>query len=156
MADRNAAGIGPGARVRMHYEIRLEDGTVADSSFGGEPLEFTVGDGTLVEGLEQAIAGLRPGERRTLSIGPEQAFGYRVDDYIHELPRGDFPPDMRLAPGLIVSFATPGGEEIPGAILEVGEETVKVDFNHPLAGHELAFTVEVLEVRPASGGEGRA
>ena len=151
MAD-GGARIAPGARVRMHYEIRLEDGTVAESSFGGEPLEFTVGDGTLVEGLEQALMGLAGGERRTVRVGPEQAFGYRVEDYVHELPRADFPPDMELAPGLIVGFATPGGEEVPGAIVEVGEERVKVDFNHPLAGHELALTVEVLEVRAGEEG----
>jgi len=148
------ATIGPGARVRLHYEIRLEDGTVADSSFGGEPLEFTVGDGTLIEGLEQALTGLAAGERRTLSIGPEQAFGYRNDEYVHEMPRSEFPAEMALRPGLIVAFETPAGDDVPGAIVEVGEHTVKVDFNHPLAGHELAFTVEVLEVRPpaAEGG----
>ena len=145
--------IQPGSQVLMHYRITLEDGTVADSSFEGEPLRFTMGDGTLIQGLELALYGLRAGDRQSLGIDPQYAFGLPDETAIQTLPRTDFPADMQLEAGQIIAFGTPEGEEIPGAILEVGDKDVKVDFNHPLAGHEIQFEVEILDVRPPAGGE---
>lgn len=142
------AGIQPGSRVTMHFSITLEDGMVAEESFGGEPLVFVMGDGTLVEGLELALYGLQAGERQQLRLEPAQAFGYRDPDNVHALPRSDFPVDMDLHPGVIVGFATPGGDELPGAVLALDDDTVQVDFNHPLAGHTLTFAVHILVVQP--------
>lgn len=139
-----------GSEVLMHFSIALEDGTVADSSVGEEPLRFVMGDDTLVEGLELALFGLKPGDKQSLRIGPENAYGYPDPDNIHAMQRADFPPDMELQRGVIISFALPDGEEYPGTITEVGEQQVTVDFNHPLAGHEITFDVEILEV---SGGD---
>lgn len=139
-----------GSEVLMHFSIALEDGTVADSSVGEEPLRFVMGDDTLVEGLELALFGLKPGDKQSLRIGPENAYGYPDPDNIHAMQRADFPPDMELQRGVIISFALPDGEEYPGMITEVGEQQVTVDFNHPLAGHEITFDVEILEV---SGGD---
>ncbi len=148
-ANTEAPRIGHGSRVRMHYSITLEDGTVADSSFDEEPIELTMGDGTLVQGLELAILGLQAGDRQTLKIGPENAFGYPDPQAVTTMGRSEFPADMPLEPGHIIGFTTPGGDELPGAIKAVGDDEVTVDFNHPLAGHEITFTVEILDVGEA-------
>ncbi|HKK14850.1 MAG TPA: FKBP-type peptidyl-prolyl cis-trans isomerase [Gammaproteobacteria bacterium] len=141
--------IGPGSRVTMHFSITLEDGTVADDTAGGEPLTFVMGDGSLIEGLELALYGLKAGDRQCLELEPQQAFGFWDPDNVHMLQRSDFPADMALEPGLIIGFTTPGGDEVPGAVREVAGENVKVDFNHPLAGHTLVFETHILAVEPA-------
>jgi FKBP-type peptidyl-prolyl cis-trans isomerase SlpA len=135
------------SEVVMHFTIKLEDGTVAETTEGDEPLHFVMGDGTLVEGMELAILGLKPGDTQSLRIGPEHGYGYSDPSNVHPMDRADFPPDMELKRGMIISFATPDGEEYPGMVLEVGEKQVSVDFNHPLAGHEITFDVEILEVK---------
>lgn len=142
--------IGAGSAVAMHYTIMLEDGTVADSTVGDEPLRFTVGDGALVEGLEQAILGLKAGDRRSLRLGPDEAFGPRDAQNIHWMPRAEFPEDMPLEPGAIIAFEMPDGDALPGAVLEITDDGVRVDFNHPLAGRTLGFEVEILAVEPVS------
>lgn len=136
----------PGSRVSLHFTIALEDGTIADSTQDNDPVEFTVGDGTLASGLEFAIYGMRPGEHQSLRIDPREGFGFRDPERIHTIERKEFPSEMQLEPGYIVAFTTPGGEEVPGTILEINESLVTVDFNHPLAGHEIIFEVEVLSV----------
>lgn len=142
------ANIGYGSQVRLHYRISLEDGTVADSTWDdNEPLEFTLGDGTMIEGLELAIIGLKAGDQQTLRIGPEQAYGFHDPNNVHVMPRSDFADDMNLEQGLIIGFTTPSGMELPGTILSVEDDEVKVDFNHPLAGHEITFAVEILDVQ---------
>jgi len=135
-----------GSRVTMHCSIKLADGMPVESSFDDEPVTFVWGDGTLDRGLELALVGLRPGDRQVLTLMPGQAFGEREADRIRSLPRSDFAPDMHLEPGQIIGFTTPEGEELPGAVLEVGEARVKVDFNHPLAGREIIFEVQILAV----------
>lgn len=135
------------SNVVMHYRITLEDGTEADASFGGEPMRFQIGDGTLSEGLEDVLIGLSVGTKECFDLSPEQAFGYPDTANIHEMPRSDFSTEMMLEPGVIVGFDTPSGDEIPGMVLEVDEAKVKVDFNHPLAGHHLEFEVEILEIK---------
>ncbi len=132
----------------MHFTLSLADGTVADSTRDGEPLQFVMGDGTLIEGLELVLYGLKAGDRQCLSIEPRDAFGFPVEENIHAMPRNEFPADMQLEAGLIVGFTTPSGEEVPGAIQEIKGDEVVVDFNHPLAGHEVIFDVEILEVKP--------
>ena len=139
-----------GSEVLMHFTITLEDGTVAESTEGEEPLRFVMGDETLIEGLELALFGLKAGDKQSLKIGPETAYGFPDPENLQIMSRADFPDDMDLKPGLIISFALPDGEEYPGAIIEVNDDQVTVDFNHPLAGHEIQFDVEILEVK---GGE---
>lgn len=141
------ARIAYGSEVEMDFTIRLEDGTVAETTEGDEPLHFVMGDGTLVDGLELALYGLQAGDQQTLRIGPENAYGFPDPVNVHPMPRADFPPDMALQRGMIIEFSTPSGAEIPGMITEVGEKQVTVDFNHPLAGHEITFEVEILSVR---------
>jgi len=138
--------IQPGSEVLMHFSIRLEDGTVAESTEGGEPMRFVMGDGALAEGLELALLGLKPGARQTLKIPPQHGYGFADPANVHPVERTDFPADMELKKGVIIGFTTPEGDEIPGTVVAVGDEQVSVDFNHPLAGHEIEFEVEILEV----------
>ncbi len=144
--------IQPGSEVSIFYSITLKDGTVADSNLGEEPLQFVMGDGTLIEGLELALYGLARGAKQDVSIDPEYAFGMPDEEAVQELPRSEFPDTIDLQAGQIMAFATPEGEDIPAAILEVGNEMVKVDFNHPLAGHEIRFVVEVVDIKPPAEG----
>jgi FKBP-type peptidyl-prolyl cis-trans isomerase SlpA len=148
--------IQPGSQVEMYFSLSLEDGTVADATDEGEPLVFTMGDGTLIEGLELALYGLKEGDTQTLSIDPFNAFGFPDEENIHTMSRNDFSDDIALQPGLIIEFTTPSGESIPGAIREVKESEVVVDFNHPLAGHTLTFSVEILSIQPGKTPVGSA
>ena len=141
--------ISPGSTVTLHLSLTLEDGTVADSTFEGEPFTFVMGDGTLVSGLELALYGLYPGDTQRLELTPEQAFGLRDPQHVHQMPRSAFTENFKLAPGVIVGFETPEGEELAGAVLALDADSVTVDFNHPMAGHSITFEVEIIEVVPA-------
>ncbi len=143
----------PGSRVRMHFSLSLPDGTEAVSTFGEEPMEFTLGDGTLGEGLELALYGLRPGAEQTLRIDGDSVYGPRDENNIHSIPLERFPAEIKPRPGQIVAFESAVGEPLPGAILELGESEARVDFNHPLAGREIVFRVEILDATPPAGAE---
>jgi FKBP-type peptidyl-prolyl cis-trans isomerase SlpA len=141
--------ISPASTVTLHLSLALEDGTVAETTFEDEPLTFTMGDGTLVEGLELGLYGLKAGASQRLVLQPEQAFGLHDPGKRHRLARAVFPADMELEPGIIIGFDTPTGEELPGTIVSLADETVEVDFNHPLAGRVVVFDVEIIAVYPA-------
>lgn len=138
-----------GSSVTLHLALTLEDGSVAETTFEDEPLTFTMGDGTLVHGLELALYGLRPGDTQRLALYPEQAFGLHDPERVHRMPRSSFPADIELTPGNIIAFDTPDGEEIAGTLLSLDEQTVEVDLNHPLAGRRIIFDVEIIDVVPA-------
>ncbi|MDR9436084.1 MAG: FKBP-type peptidyl-prolyl cis-trans isomerase [Thiohalophilus sp.] len=148
MAEIEALTIGPGSRVTMHFTLSLTDGTVADSTEEGEPMTFTMGDGTLIEGLEMVLYGLKVGSKQCLEIGPRDTFGFPDEENIHTLPRSEFAAELPLEEGIILGFSTPSGEEVPGTIHEVRDEEVVVDFNHPLAGRPVVFDVEILAIEP--------
>ncbi len=143
--------IQPGSEVVMHFSITLKDGTVADSTEGEEPLQFVMGDQTLIEGLELALYGLKVGDKQSLTIDPENAYGFPDPENIHVMQRDEFPEDMEIKKGVIIAFAMPDEDEYPGTITAVDEKQVTVDFNHPIAGHEIVFDVEILEI--VNGGE---
>lgn len=142
--------IRPGSRVRMHVRLCLDDGTVADDTRadGDEPVTFTVGTGELLPGLETVVMGLATGDRHTVTLPPEQAYGFASPRAVQTLPHDDFPRDLPLKEGLVLGFDTPTGEQIPGLIRRIGEDGVTVDFNHPLAGQAVTVTVEILAVDP--------
>ncbi len=135
-----------GSRVTMHFALRLVDGTIADSSFDEEPVSFVVGDGTLDKGLELALIGLKAGDQQTLTLMPGQAFGTRDQAALQWVERDRFPSDIELEPGQIIGFSGEGGVDVAGAVLEIEPQRVRVDFNHPLAGREIEFEVEILSV----------
>ena len=132
--------------VVMHYRISLEEGTEADSTFDEEPLAFRMGDGTLIEGLEAALMGLAEGERKTITLAPDQAFGYPDPGSIQIMAAADFADLGMPEPGQVIGFTTPAGDELPGTVLEAANGFIKVDFNHPFAGHQLTFEVKILKV----------
>lgn len=107
------------------------------------------GDGTLIQGLELMLYGMKVGEKQCLSIDPRDAFGFPEEENVHTMPRSEFDQSMNIEPGMIVAFSTPAGQEVPGTIKEVTADSVIVDFNHPLAGFEVNFDVEILDIKPA-------
>ena len=135
--------------VLMHYSIALTDGHVIESSFDDEPVEITMGHGDVSEGMELALYGLKEGESQTLTLTAEQGFGLREEGNINMMPLSDFPGELKPEVGNSYSFETPNGEEIPGTIIRIEDDQAEVDFNHPLAGQEIVFTVNILGVNNA-------
>lgn len=140
----------PGSQVRLHLAIRLEDGTEALTTFDDDPVDLQMGDGTLQPGLELALYGLKAGEKQTLNLLPEQAYGLRDPALIQHMPLSEFDAGFTPEKGQIIAFRLANGEEAPGAILDIEDGQVEVDFNHPLAGHEITFEVEILDVSPGA------
>ncbi len=138
----------PGCPVRLHLAISLEDGSEAVSTFGEEPVDLQMGDGTLQPGLELALYGLKAGDNQTLKLLPEQAYGLRDPALIQHMPLTDFDGEFTPEVGQIIAFALPNGEEAAGTVLDVEGGQVEVDFNHPLAGHEISFRVQIISVSP--------
>lgn len=140
--------IQPGSRVLLHLAIKLTNGTVAESTFDAEPMELIIGDGALVKGLEIALYGMRSGEKQSLTLAPEQAYGAHDPAAVGWLPRDQFPADMQLQPGSLVGFAGAEGEEVAALVIAVEDERVQIDFNHPLAGKPIIFESEIISVEP--------
>jgi len=138
------------SEVTLHLSLALEDGTEAISTFDDEPMTITMGDGNFMPGMEMAIYGLKAGDEQSITLTPEQAYGYPDQQLIHELPVSDFGEELQPETGQVIAFTLPNGEETPGMILEVNDEIAKVDFNHPLSGHDVVFKVKILEIKPAS------
>ncbi len=141
--------IGPGMQVELHFAIKLTDNTVVDSTFDNEIATFVVGDGNLLPGFEQSIMGLAPGDRKEILLTPEQGFGEGVSDNLRTISKHQFPQDIELLEGVVVSFTGPGGHKLPGVVKQVDADTVEVDFNHPLSGRNLIFEVQIFNVAPA-------
>ncbi|WP_214000439.1 peptidylprolyl isomerase [Arsukibacterium sp.] len=135
--------------VAMHYTVTDPDGNKLDSSVDGEPLVFLFGHGALIPGLEKALAGKAVGDSFTATIAPEDAYGERHDQLVQSVPKTMF-EGMDVAPGMRFRAAGPDGREQSVIILDVTEEEVVVDGNHPLSGIQLSFDVEVLKVREAT------
>jgi FKBP-type peptidyl-prolyl cis-trans isomerase SlpA len=141
-----------GSGVTMHFSLRLADGMLVESSFDDEPVSFVLGDGTLDRGLELALLGLAAGDRQTLTLMPGQAYGMRDEAALQWVQKSMFPEGMLLEPGQIVGFSGEDGEDVAGAIIEIGDDDVQVDFNHPLAGREIEFEVHILAVENPPAG----
>lgn len=141
--------IGPGTQVTLHFSLKLDDGSVVDSNFEGEPVTFTVGDGNLLPGFEEALFGLKAGDEKMTSIPPEKGFGAHNPQNVQEIDRGHFPADLTLDEGAVLSFADAQQNELPGVVRSYDEQTVTVDFNHPLAGRVIEFCVAIIDVNPA-------
>ena len=143
-----AAPVGEGTRVVVNFSLSLEDGSEVDSNFGGEPVEFVIGDGNLLPGFERHIFGMSAGDRQIFSVLPEDAFGQINDNNVQLIPRKQFDHDAELEVGLLFSFADASGGEVPGMIIAFDENEVEVDFNHPLAGRTIMFDVLIHRVEP--------
>ncbi len=140
----------PGDTVRIHYSGRLTDGTQFDSSEGRAPLEFTLGQGQVIKGLEQHVDGMETGTKSTVTIPAEAAYGPRRDDAVQQLDRDKVPAGIDLQVGTQLQARTADGGMLPITVVGVDEQSVTVDANHPLAGKDLVFDVELVEVVKAA------
>ncbi len=126
--------------------IVLEDGSTADSTkASGKPAKLNIGDKTLSPAFEAELKGLKQGDKHSFTLEAADAFGESNPDAIHHMDRSKFPADMQLEAGVILSFAGPGGSEIPGIVRNVLGDSVTVDLNHPLAGRTVTFELEVIQ-----------
>ena len=135
-----------GNRVRVHYTGRLDDGEVFDSSEGGTPLSFTIGNGQVIPGFENGVVGMAPGDARTVHIPCADAYGERRDDGVLQVPRDEFPPDMTLEVGASVQGQQQSGQTVTFTIMAVSNEAVTLDANHPLAGKDLTFDLTLVSI----------
>ncbi len=133
--------------VTLHFTIKMKDGSVADSTHNmGKPAKFVMGDGSLSENFEQCLVGLQSGENKAIELKAQDAFGMPNPDHIHHMDRTKFVGEAEVEVGTIMAFSGPDGMEIPGIITEIAGDSVTVDFNHPLAGQDVTFEVEILSV----------
>ncbi|MGV8834037.1 MAG: FKBP-type peptidyl-prolyl cis-trans isomerase [Devosia sp.] len=140
----------PGDTVRINYAGRLTDGTSFDTSEGREPLQFTLGEGQVIPGLEAHVAGMAPGEKSTVTIPSDQAYGPHRAEAIQTLERTKVPAGLDIEVGTQLQAKTADGTMMPIRVVELDEATVKVDANHPLAGKDLIFDVELVEIVKAA------
>jgi len=134
----------PGDTVRVHYRGTLDDGTEFDSSAGHDPLEFTIGAGQVIPGFDAAVDGLSVGDSVKVTIPCAQAYGERQDEAVQQVPRDMF--NEEPTEGWMVELAAPEGQRLAAMIAEVGSDTVTLDFNHPMAGKDLTFEIELVEL----------
>ena len=138
--------IGQYTQVTLHFALRLENGDTVDSTFDKSPATFKVGDGSLLPGFEAALFGFKAGDKRTLEVPPENAFGQPNPQNVQIIARSQF-KDMELSQGLLVIFNDAANTELPGVVKVFDDEQVTIDFNHPLAGKTLTFEVEIKDVK---------
>ena len=132
--------------VRIHYKGSLDDGTVFDSSEGRDPLEFTVGAGQIIPGLDKALPGMAVGEEKVVRAVADEAYGQAHPEATQAVPRGDIPAEIPLELGMRLNMQTPQGQEVPVTVTEITDESVTLDANHPLAGKDLTFEIQVVSV----------
>ncbi len=135
-----------GDTVMVHYTGKLTDGTVFDSSIERDPLQFTIGTGEIIPGFEQAVLGMNTGESKTTKIPVEEAYGSHHPEMVVEIERDQMPPEMEPEVGQQMQIQQPSGEIIPVTITNISESTVTLDANHPLAGEDLIFDIELVDI----------
>ncbi len=140
------AKVKTGDKVSVHYQGRLTDGTTFDSSEGRDPLSFTVGEGQVIPGFDNALLEMEIGDKKTVEIPVDQAYGPTNPDNIIEFPKTEFPAEMELQEGLQLQLQNNEGHVIPVVIKEVKEEVVVLDANFPLAGKDLVFDIELVGI----------
>lgn len=140
--------VSEGTKVTLHFSITLASGELIDSTFDQEPATFTVGDGNLLAGFEEVVMGLSAGSKEVFTIAPEKGFGQHNPSNLQTIKRDQFGDDITLEKGLVLSFADAQKAELPGVVAEFTDKEVVVDFNHPLAGKEVLFEVDIIKVEP--------
>jgi peptidylprolyl isomerase len=132
--------------VKVHYTGKLASGEQFDSSAGREPLEFTVGAGQMIKGFDAALPGMIKGDKKTINITPEDGYGPRSEEAIIEFPKENVPADMKLEPGMALTLSNQQGQPVPVVVVDVKEDVIVLDANHFLAGQELVFDIELVEI----------
>ena len=139
-----------GDTVHIHYTGTLNDGTTFDSSEGREPLSFQVGSGQIIPGLDSAIPGMTVGDKKTVNVACDEAYGQVNPEMTQAVPRADIPADIPLETGTRLQMQTQNGQVIPVTITAVDDSTVTLDANHPLAGQDLTFNIELVKIDAAA------
>lgn len=139
-----------GDKIKVHYHGKLRSGETFDSSEGREPLEFTVGSGQVIKGFDDGVMGMQPGDKKTIEIDVINAYGEKQKEMIIEFPKNQFPEDMNPEEGMQLMMNNGQGQSFPVVIIEVKEESVILDANHPLAGQDLIFELELVSIEPVS------
>lgn len=139
-----------GDTIQVHYHGTLTDGSIFDTSSGRDPLEFEVGGGMVIEGFDNGVVGMAIGEKRTVEIPADQAYGPKNDDMVMEFPIDRFPADLVPEIGMQLNMSNNQGEQFPVVIIDVADEYVILDANHPLAGKDLIFDLELVSITPKS------
>ncbi|MBK1700740.1 FKBP-type peptidyl-prolyl cis-trans isomerase [Thiococcus pfennigii] len=135
-----------GDTVKVHYTGTLDDGTVFDSSLGQGPIEFTLGAGDVIPGFDNAVLGMDAGESKTVVIPAGEAYGPRNDEMLQQIPRSAIPAEIELAEGMILHAEAPDGNRLSFTVVQIADEQVLIDGNHPLAGRDLTFALELVEI----------
>ena len=135
-----------GDRVKVHYSGTLDDGSIFDTSYEKEPIEFTIGEQKLIAGFENSIVGMNVGEKKKIAIPAAEAYGLHQKELIAVVKKTQLPSDIALKTGIVLQVTSESGVPINFAVSEVTEETVTLDANHPLAGKDLNFEINLVEI----------
>ena len=146
MTESSVIKVGENTKVTLHFSLSLADGSVVDSTFDKAPASFEFGDGQLPDGFQSYLVGLVSGDKDEFMVPPEKSFGMPNPNNQQTMKRTDFPADMELVEGLMISFADANKSELPGVVRAFDDNEVVIDFNHPLAGETLKFVVEIQSV----------
>jgi peptidylprolyl isomerase len=140
-----------GDTVQIHYTGWLKDGSEFDSSSGGEPLQFPLGAKKVIDGVDRAVTGMSVGEKKKVEVPADEAYGPHRKELIGDVPRDQFPEDIDLEEGQRLQFTNEQGQVHVFQVLSVADESVKIDMNHPLAGEDLTFEVELVAIEGSAG-----
>jgi len=140
------ATVKDGDTVKVHYTGKLENDVVFDTSNEREPLQFTIGEGRVIPGFEEAVVGMEPGESKTANIPADQAYGPYHEEMVRALDRNQLPPDIELEVGQHLESRSEEGQSFIVTVIDISGSTVTLDANHPLAGKDLNFDIELLEI----------
>lgn len=135
-----------GDKVKVHYTGKLQDGSIFDSSVDREPLEFELGAGMMIAGFDKAVDGMNVGEKVTAEIPANEAYGDKNEEMMVDVPRDQLPPEMKPEVGQQLAMQQPNGQSIPVVVTKVEDATVQIDANHPLAGKDLIFDIELVSI----------
>lgn len=142
----NQLAINEKSRITLHFELKLENGDIVDSTFDKKAATFDYGDGSLLPTIERKLLGMIAGDNKNFTLLPEDGFGQHNPNNLQHFARSDFSAELELTPGLMLSFADANKAELPGVVAEIHDDHVIIDFNHPLAGHTLQLAVEIIGV----------
>lgn len=140
------AQVKTGDKIKVHYHGKLTNGETFDSSTGREPLEFEVGSGMVIPGFDEGVTGMTVGEKKTVNIPFAEAYGPKNPEMVIEMPKDRFPEDMQVEVGMPLMMSDQQGQQFQVTIAEIKEEAVMLDANHPLAGQDLIFDLELVEI----------
>jgi FKBP-type peptidyl-prolyl cis-trans isomerase 2 len=135
-----------GDTIMLHYSGRFKDGKVFDSSKERNPIPVNVGAGEIIQGLEKAVLDMEPGEKRTVTVKPEDGYGHYSEDLLIEMPEEKIPENISPQEGMQLQLINEGGQKIPVVVKEILDDAIKLDANHPLAGKTLVFDLELVEI----------